>query len=242
MPLHAACEQREVARRARSAATCAARPASLRTARPRKRSSSPTGFSMAGAAHPRAVRALVFDFDLSHDRRVSKYAFAIKDAAALLEKARYDAQRFNSRSPFTPTGGNASLHATYAAIDYTQTAWNLSIGSRTSADIRWRDRKPTESRNQGSSCRNRRALQRSIPFARRSCERPKALAQRRTLSAALSPTIRVPAVLHTPRNNGCDKERPRRAVRDRRERKKDLRANHHSRHSRRLNRTCEPKG
>ena len=57
---------------------------------------------------------------------MSKYAFAIKDAAALLEKARYDAQRFNSRSPFTPTGGNASLHATYAAIDYTQTAWNLS--------------------------------------------------------------------------------------------------------------------
>lgn len=50
---------------------------------------------------------------------MSKYAFGIKTAAALLEKARHDADRFNQK-------GNNALKWTYAAIDYIQTAWHLA--------------------------------------------------------------------------------------------------------------------
>ena len=50
---------------------------------------------------------------------MSKYAFGIKTAAALLEKARHDADRYNQPK-------NDATAWTYAAIDYIQTAWHLA--------------------------------------------------------------------------------------------------------------------
>jgi len=50
---------------------------------------------------------------------MSKYAFGIKTAATLLEKARHDADRYNQPK-------NDATAWTYAAIDYIQTAWHLA--------------------------------------------------------------------------------------------------------------------
>lgn len=50
---------------------------------------------------------------------MSKYGFAIKSAADLLEKAKHDAERFNRE-------GNDAVTWSYAAMDYIQTAWHLA--------------------------------------------------------------------------------------------------------------------
>lgn len=50
---------------------------------------------------------------------MSKYAFAIKDAAGLLEKAKYDSDRFNNRR-------HDEITWSYTLIDYMQTIWNLA--------------------------------------------------------------------------------------------------------------------
>lgn len=50
---------------------------------------------------------------------MSKYAFAVKNAAALLEKAKHDADRFNRKK-------NDAITWSYAAIDFIQTAWHLA--------------------------------------------------------------------------------------------------------------------
>ena len=50
---------------------------------------------------------------------MSKYAFAIKNAAGLLEKAKYDSDRFNNRR-------HDEITWSYALIDYMQTIWHLA--------------------------------------------------------------------------------------------------------------------
>ena len=49
---------------------------------------------------------------------MSKYAFSVKNSAALLAKAKHDAERFNRPN-------NNAIAWSYAAIDFIQTAWHI---------------------------------------------------------------------------------------------------------------------